>query len=269
MPETGATSLIDTHCHLDPQYFPAGPDEALARAEAAGIRGFVVVGVGRDLAPARAAVALAKRLPDRIGSAVGVHPHDAVTLDDAAHAELSTLVREPEVVAVGEIGLDYHYDHSPRGTQREVFARLIQLAREVKKPIVVHTRSAPADTLEVLEQEGARDVGGVIHCFSEDRAFAERALDLDFDVSFSGIVTFKSSAAIQDVARWAPLDRILVETDSPYLAPVPLRGKPCEPAFVVHTARRVAELRNMPFEALCEATSANAERRFRRRFLPG
>lgn len=269
MPETGATSLIDTHCHLDPQYFPAGPDEALARAEAAGIRGFVVVGVGRDLAPARASVALAKRLPDRIGSAVGVHPHDAVTLDDAAHAELSMLVREPEVVAVGEIGLDYHYDHSPRGTQREVFARLIQLAREVKKPIVVHTRSAPADTLEVLEQEGARDVGGVIHCFSEDRAFAERALDLDFDVSFSGIVTFKSSAAIQDVARWAPLDRILVETDSPYLAPVPLRGKPCEPAFVVHTARRVAELRNMPFEALCEATSVNAERRFRRRFLPG
>ena len=269
MPETGATSLIDTHCHLDPQYFPSGPDEVLARAEAVGIRGFVVIGVGRDLAPARAAVALAKRLPDRIGSAVGVHPHDAVTLDDAAYAELAELAKEPEVLAVGEIGLDYHYDHSPRETQREVFARLIHLARDVKKPIVVHTRSAPADTLEVLEREGARDVGGVIHCFSEDRAFAERALDLGFDISFSGIVTFKSSAAIQDVARWAPLDRVLVETDSPYLAPVPLRGKPCEPAFVVHTARRVAELRNMPFETLCEATSVNAERRFRRRFLPG
>ncbi len=269
MPETGATSLIDTHCHLDPQYFPSGPDDVLARAEAVGIRGFVVIGVGRDLAPARAAVALAKRLPDRIGSAVGVHPHDAVTLDDAAYAELAELVKEPEVLAVGEIGLDYHYDHSPREKQREVFARLIHLARAVDKPIVVHTRSAPADTLEVLEREGARDVGGVIHCFSEDRAFAERALDLGFDISFSGIVTFKSSAAIQDVARWAPLDRVLVETDSPYLAPVPLRGKPCEPAFVVHTARRVAELRNMPFETLCEATSVNAERRFRRRFLPG
>lgn len=277
MPETGASpssaaalnSLIDTHCHLDPQYFPAGPEEVLARAAAVGVRGFVVIGVGKDLAPARAAVELAKRLPDRIGSAVGVHPHDAVSLDDAAHAELVALVKEPEVLAVGEIGLDYHYDHSPRETQREVFARLIQLAKDAKKPIVVHTRNAPDDTLEILAREGACDVGGVIHCFSEDRAFAERALDLGFDISFSGIVTFKSSVAIQDVARWAPLDRILVETDSPYLAPVPLRGKSNEPAFVVHTARRVAELRNMPFEALCEATSENAERRFGRRFLSG
>jgi TatD DNase family protein len=258
--------LIDTHCHLDPQYFPAGPDEALARAAAVGIRGFVVVGVGQDLAPARAAVALAKRVPERIGAAVGIHPHDAVTYDIAAHTELALLAAEPEVVAVGEIGLDYHYEHSPRETQRDVFARLVNLAREVKKPIVVHTREAPADTIEILAKEGARDVGGVIHCFSEDRAFADRALDLGFYISFSGIVTFKSAVAIQDVARWAPLDRILVETDSPYLAPVPLRGKPCEPAYVVHTARRVAELRNMPFEALCEATSANAERRFGRPF---
>jgi TatD DNase family protein len=258
--------LVDTHCHLDPQYFPEGPDAALARAEAVGICGFVVIGVGRDLAPARAAVDLARRQPARIASAVGVHPHDAVTLDDAAYAELAELARAPEVVAVGEIGLDYHYDHSPRDTQRGVFARLVSLAREVQKPIVVHTRSAPADTLDVLEREGARDVGGIIHCFSEDRAFAARAFDLGFDVSFSGIVTFKSSAAIQDVATWAPLDRILVETDSPYLAPVPLRGKPCEPAYVVHTARRVAELRGIPLEALAEATTANAERRFRRGF---
>jgi TatD DNase family protein len=259
-------SLIDTHCHLDPQYFPSGPDEVLARAEAVGIRGFVVVGVGRDLAPARAAVELARRLPGRIGAAVGVHPHDAVTLDDAALTELRSLGAAPEVVAVGEIGLDYHYDHSPREKQKEVFARLIHLARELRKPIVIHTRSAPDDTIEILRSEGAGEVGGVIHCFSEDRPFAERALDLGFDLSFSGIVTFKSAAAIKDVARWAPLDRILVETDSPYLAPIPLRGKPCEPAYVVHTARCVAELRGMPFEALCEATSENAERRFRRTF---
>ncbi len=258
--------LVDTHCHLDPQYFPNGPDEPLERARAAGVAGFVVVGVGRDLAPARAAVALAKRLPERTGAAVGVHPHDATTLDDAAYEELARLSREPEVVAVGEIGLDYHYDHSPRDVQRAVFARLVGLAREVKKPIVVHTRSAPADTLDILDREGARDVGGVIHCFSEDRPFAERALDLGFDISFSGIVTFKNSVAIQDVARWAPLDRIVVETDSPYLAPVPFRGKPCEPAHVVHTARRVAELRSMPFEALAETTSANAARLFRRSF---
>lgn len=260
--------FVDTHCHLDPQYFPSGPDDVLARARAAGVHGFVVVGVGSDLAPARAAVALAKRIPERVGAAVGIHPHDASTLTDASYDELADLAAQPEVAAVGEIGLDYHYDHSPRDVQRAAFARLVGLARAVKKPIVVHTRSAPADTIEILGREGARDVGGVIHCFSEDRAFAEKALDLGFDISFSGIVTFKSSAAIQEVAKWAPLERIVIETDSPYLAPVPLRGKPCEPAFVVHTARRVAELRGIAPEALAEATSANAERLFRRTFAP-
>ena len=170
------------------------------------------------------------------------------------------------MVAVGEIGLDYHYDHSPRDVQRDVFARLVGLAREVGKPIVVHTREAAEDTLTVLEREGARDVGGIIHCFSEDRAFAKRALDLGFDVSLSGIVTFKNASAVQDVAAWAPLDRILVETDSPYLAPVPHRGKKCEPEMIVHTAHRVAELRGMAPQELAEATTANAERRFAKRF---
>jgi TatD DNase family protein len=258
--------LVDTHCHLDPQYFPAGPDEVLERARAAGVGGFVVIGVGTDLAPARAAVALAKRLTDRAGAAIGVHPHDAITLDDAAYDELAKLAAEPEVVAIGEIGLDYHYDHSPRDVQKATFARLVGLARALKKPIVIHTRNAPADTIDILTQEGARDVGGVIHCFSEDQPFAEKALDLGFDVSFSGIVTFKSSLAVQQVARWAPLDRILVETDSPYLAPIPKRGKPNEPAYVIHTARRVAELRSMSLEALAEATTVNAERAFRRSF---
>lgn len=258
--------IVDTHCHLDPQYFPAGPDDVLTRARAAGVHGFVVVGVGQDLAPARAAVALAKRMPERVSAAVGIHPHDATTLTDASFAELSVLAREAEVAAVGEIGLDYHYDHSPREVQRAAFAKLVGLAREVKKPIVVHTREAAADTIDILRSEGAKDVGGVIHCFSEDRAFAEKALDLGFDVSFSGIVTFKNAAAIHEVAKWAPLDRIVVETDSPYLAPVPLRGKPCEPSYVIHTARRVAELRNIPLEALAEATTVNAERLFRRAF---
>ena len=258
--------LVDTHCHLDPQYFPAGPDEVLERARAAGVGGFVVIGVGTDLAPARAAVALAKRVSDRAGAAIGVHPHDAVTLDDAAFEELSRLAAEPEVVAIGEIGLDYHYDHSPRDVQKATFARLVGLARSLKKPIVIHTRNAPADTLDILTQEGARDVGGVIHCFSEDQPFAEKALDLGFDLSFSGIVTFKSSLSVQQVARWAPIDRVLVETDSPYLAPIPKRGTPNEPAYVVHTAKRVAELRGIPFEVLARATTANAERAFRRSF---
>ena len=258
--------LVDTHCHLDPHYFPEGPDGAIARARAAGVIGFVVVGVGADLTQARAAVALARQHNDRIGAVVGVHPHDASSLDDATYAELATLVALPEVVAVGEMGLDYHYDHSPRDVQRRVFARLVALARAHAKPIVIHTREAAADTLEVMTAEGARDVGGVIHCFSEDRAFAERALDLGFDLSFSGIVTFKSAASVHDVAAWAPLDRILVETDSPYLAPVPMRGKACEPAYVAHTAARVAALRNMPLGDLANATTANAERCFGRTF---
>ncbi len=147
-----------------------------------------------------------------------------------------------------------------------MFARFIALARATGKPIVVHTREAAADTLELLASEGARDVGGIIHCFSEDRPFAEKALDLGFDLSFSGIVTFKSARAIQDVAAWAPLDRVLVETDSPYLAPIPLRGKPCEPAYVVHTARHVAALRGIDLATLAAATHANSERRFRRAF---
>jgi TatD DNase family protein len=258
--------LVDTHCHLDAHYFPDGPDDVLARAHAAGVFGFVVIGVGKDLAPAHAAIALAKRIPEQIAAVVGVHPHDASTLCDVTCAELTHLARAPEVVAVGEIGLDYHYDHSPREIQKATFAKLIALAREVKKPIVVHTRSAAADTLDILTQEGARDVGGVIHCFSEDRAFAKRALDLGFYVSFSGIVTFKTSVAIQDVAAWAPLDRILVETDSPYLAPIPKRGKPNEPSYLVHTAQRIADLRGIPLPELAEATTRNAERAFGRSF---
>jgi TatD DNase family protein len=188
-----------------------------------------------------------------------VHPHDAAR---DAELELTDLLAEPRVLAVGEVGLDYHYDHSPRELQADVFRKYIACARAVKKPLIIHTRSAPDDTLSLLETEGARDVGGVIHCFSEDRAFAARALDLGFYLSFSGIVTFKNARAIQDVAAWAPADRILVETDSPYLAPVPVRGKKCEPAFVVHTGRFVAELRKLELEAFAQLTTENARRCF-------
>jgi TatD DNase family protein len=253
--------LIDTHCHLDPSYFAEGADPVMARARAAGVIGFITIGVGRDLEPARRAAELAQAHAD-VWATVGVHPHDAGTLDDAGFAELSQLARAERVVAVGEVGLDYHYMRSPQAEQHAVFRRFVALAREARKPIVVHTREAAADTLAILEEEGAREVGGVIHCFSEDRAFAARALDLGFDLSFSGIVTFKTAQAIKDVAAWAPGDRILVETDSPYLAPVPFRGKKCEPAHVVYTAKHVAELRGESFDALAERTTANARRRF-------
>ena len=251
--------LIDTHCHLDGQYFPEGADETLARARSAGVTGFVCVGVG-SLEQTEAALALAARRLD-VWATVGVHPHDAASLDAGLEAELRRCAAAPRVVAIGEIGLDFHYDHSPRERQKEVFRRFIQVAREQKLPIVVHTRSAAEDTLQILAEESARDVGGLIHCFSEDKAFATRALDLGFDLSFSGIVTFKRALAIQEVAAWAPADRILVETDSPYLAPIPLRGKRCEPAYVLHTARFVAGLRGIPLEELAQLTSQNAERR--------
>ena len=252
--------LIDTHCHLDAGYFGEGADAVIERARAEGVIGFVAVGVGRDLEPARSAVALAARRPD-VWATVGVHPHDAASLDDAGFAELEALAGAPRVVAVGEIGLDYHYLRSPKEAQQAVFRRFIALARAVKKPIVIHTREAAADTLAILEEEGAREVGGVIHCFSEDRPFAERALALGFDLSFSGIVTFKTAVAIKEVAAWAPGDRVLVETDSPYLAPVPFRGKKCEPMHVVHTARHVAALRGEELDAFAARTTENARRR--------
>jgi TatD DNase family protein len=250
--------LIDTHCHLDGEYFPEGPDETLARAQSAGVTGFVCVGVG-SLLQTQAALALAARRPD-VWATVGVHPHDAASCDAALEAELARLAAAPRVVAIGEIGLDFHYDHSPRPQQEQIFRRFIQLARELKKPIVVHTRTAAEETLQILAEENARDVGGLIHCFSENKPFATRALDLGFDLSFSGIVTFKRALDIQEVAAWAPADRILVETDSPYLAPIPLRGKRCEPAYVLHTARFVAGLRGIPLEELAQQTSQNAQR---------
>lgn len=253
--------LIDSHCHLDGGGHP-GADESLVRARAAGVSAFLVVGVGPTLDAARFAVELAERRDD-VRAVVGVHPHDASVLTDEMLAELEAIAQNPRVAAVGEMGLDYHYMSSPREAQQEAFRRQIALARRVRKPIVVHTREAPADTIAILAEEGARDVGGVIHCFSEDRPFAEKALDLDFDLSFSGIVTFKSAAPVHDVAAWAPADRILVETDSPYLAPVPLRGKPCEPAFLVHTVRRVAALRGRPADEIALSTAENTRRRFR------
>lgn len=253
--------LFDTHCHLDSGHFPEGADAVLERAVAGGVGAFACIGVG-SLALAEEAVALSERRADVVAT-VGVHPHDASTFDATLEAELEALAGRERVVAFGEVGLDYHYDLSPRDAQKDVFRRSIALARRLEKPLVIHTREAPEDTLSILEEESARDVGGIIHCFSEDRAFAARALDLGFLLSFSGIVTFKTALAIKDVAAWAPEDRVLVETDSPYLAPVPMRGKRCEPSLVVHTARHLAELRGVSPERLAETTRGNAERVFR------
>jgi TatD DNase family protein len=253
--------LVDTHCHVIDDAFAEGPDAVLERALGEGVTAFVCVGVG-GLEAARRAVQLAERRADVVAT-VGIHPHDASSWAPELERELVGLLAHERVVAVGEVGLDHHYDHSPRDAQERCFRRFVSLARELRKPLVIHTRSAKRETLDVLREEGARDVGGVIHCFSEDVEFARAALELGFYLSFSGIVTFKNAESVQAAARFAPADRILLETDAPYLAPVPVRGKRCEPAFVVHTARRVAELRGVVVEALIQQTGENARALFR------
>lgn len=252
--------LIDTHCHLDAHSTEGTTDDVITRAQSAGVGAFIAIGVGGEQ-HLLDVLELVEERPYVVATA-GVHPHDAASCTPELESQIEAALSNPKVVAVGEVGLDYHYDHSPREQQAEVFRRYIALAKRVNKPLVIHTRSAADDTLDILQREGARDVGGVIHCFSEDRAFAARALDMDFDLSFSGILTFKSARSIQEVAAWAPSSRILVETDSPYLSPVPLRGKRCEPAFMLHTARRLAELRGESEQLIAEQTTQNACRRF-------
>ena len=249
--------LVDAHCHL-----PGSPQEKeqleamLGRARAAGVNGFVAVGT--DVEDAAGVLALAKGNP-AIQASLGVHPHEARTWDAASEARLSRLLEDPAVRFVGETGLDWHYDLSPREDQERAFRAQIRLARRHGKPLMIHTREAAGDTLRILREEGAEAVGGVIHCFSEDKAFAARALDLGFHLSFSGILTFKRAEPIQEVAAWAPEDRILVETDTPYLAPVPFRGKPNEPAYVRHVAERLAALRGISFTRVAEVTTRNLE----------
>ncbi len=249
--------LVDVHCHLlgsEPDQ--QKPEALLARARRAGVSGFVAVAT--DLREAPAVLDLARRTPD-VRACLGLHPHEAAAWEPGTSEALEALLADPAVLFVGETGLDWHYDFSPRESQEEAFRAQIRLARKLHKPLMIHTREAPEATLRILEEEGAEAVRGIIHCFSEDRAFARRALDLGFCLSFSGILTFKKAEAIQDVAAWAPADRLLVETDTPYLAPAPHRGKPNEPAHVTLVAAKLASLRGMSAEAVGELTTRNLE----------
>jgi TatD DNase family protein len=254
--------LFDTHCHLDDPRLHEELDAVLDRAKAAGVRRITTIGCAHDVASVKSAVDIAQQHPDWISATVGVHPHDAKDLDDATCDAIRAAGSDSTVVAIGETGLDFHYDHSPRDTQLEAFRKQIEIAKELAKPLVIHTRSAPKETLQVLREERAGDVGGIIHCFSEDAPFAAAALDLGFISSFSGIVTFKKAIAVQEAAKKQPADAILIETDAPYLAPIPKRGKRNEPAYVAHTAKCIAELRGEDLEALAEATYRNALRIF-------
>ncbi len=249
--------LVDAHCHLTGSYLAVDQVEAtLVRARAQGVTGFIAVGT--DLVDSRAVLDLAARIPD-VQASLGVHPHEAKSWSPEVESALGKMLTDPSVRFVGETGLDWHYDLSPRDAQERAFRAQIRLAKALGKPLMIHTRSAPDATLRILEEEGAAAVRGIIHCFSEDRAFAVRALDLGFYLSFSGITTFRKAEAVRDVAAWAPADRILVETDAPFLAPVPYRGKPNEPGFVRFTAQAVADLRGIPSLKLAELTTRNLE----------
>ena len=241
---------FDSHCHVHDERIPDGVDGAVEAARAAGVHAMVTVGC--DRATSLAAIEVAARFDD-VHATVGLHPHEASHGVDS----IVDLLDTPGVVAVGEAGLDYYYDHSPRDVQQVAFAAQIQLAHQRRLPLIIHTRDAWDDTFDILRAEGTPE-RTVFHCFTGGPDEARRGLDLGATLSFSGIVTFKGAPEVQAAARECPLERMLIETDSPYLAPVPHRGKPNRPAWVPHVGRFIADLRDVDPAAVADATSTNA-----------
>jgi TatD DNase family protein len=254
--------LLDSHAHLTFRDFRKDLAAILDRAKEAGLIGIVTIGSGGGANAFDPAVELAAE-HDWIWATVGLHPHDAQFMSTEIDEQLASAALREEVVAIGEAGLDYHYDNSPRDIQREVFRRQLQLAREVDKPIVVHTRSAEDETLAIVDEVGLGPAGGVVHCFSGGPAFAQAMLERGFHLSFSGIVSFPKADEVREAALLAPDDRIMIETDSPYLAPVPHRGRRNEPAYVARVAAVLAEARGVSEEDIARITTANTSRLFR------
>jgi TatD DNase family protein len=254
--------LIDSHAHLDFEDYQQDLDEVIARARAAGLERIVCVGLWRRPGDFGNALALAAREPAFFAATIGIHPHEAAKVPEPDWQAAEALARDPRVVAVGETGLDFHYDHSPRDVQEAAFRRSLRTAHAAAKPVVVHVREADEVCARVLREEGVPGAGGVIHCFTGDAAAARAYLALGLHISVAGIVTFKTAEAIREAVRIVPRDRLLVETDSPFLAPIPYRGKRNEPAYVVETAKRVAELWETSLDEVGRVTSENARRLF-------
>ncbi|MFN0085281.1 MAG: TatD family hydrolase [Blastocatellia bacterium] len=258
--------LIDSHAHLDVPQYDGDRVEVIARARAAGVELLLEI-CGSDVG--KGSLDGGMRLVEEhafIYGAIGLHPHEASLYDEALEAALLDFSRRPKIIAWGEIGLDYHYDNSPRETQRRVFRRQLELALQRRLPAIIHTREADDDTIAILregwaDRDGA-EIGGIIHCFTGTQSLADAALGMGFHISFSGVVTFKAAEDLREVARSVPLDRLLVETDCPYLAPIPYRGKRNEPAYVVETAKRLAELRGISLDELARVTTGNFKRLF-------
>jgi TatD DNase family protein len=250
-----APDLFDTHAHLHFPEFAADLDAVLERARAAGVRRILTIGT--DVSTSRAAAALAVREPD-VWAAVGIHPHEAADADDAALAEIERLAGSPRVVAIGETGLDFFRNLAPREAQERALRDQLALARRTRKPVLIHCREAHEETLGLLGAADVREHGGIMHCFSGDVAIARRCLDLGLLVSLAGPVTYPKPGALPEVARFVPADRLVVETDCPFLPPQPYRGKRNEPAYLAITATRVAELRGEPLAELAARMSENA-----------
>ncbi|RMD83870.1 MAG: TatD family deoxyribonuclease [Candidatus Dadabacteria bacterium] len=257
--------LVDTHCHLADEAFDSDRPAVVERARRAGVTRIVAVGGGGPIEHSEKSAALAAADP-AIRATAGIHPHDAAGYDDAVEARIEKLLAKPEVVAVGETGLDFYYENSPRAAQRAVLARQLALAERYRLPVVLHCRNAEAELLDVLRAERQPPIAGVVHCFTGDYETARRYLDLGLCISLTGIITFKKATALREVVRRLPLERIMVETDAPYLAPEPHRGRRNEPAHVALIARFLAELTGRPFEEVAATTTAVAERLF---FRPG
>jgi TatD DNase family protein len=255
--------LIDSHAHLDSDDYSADLDAVVARARAAGVERIVCVGLWRAPGSFGNALELAARDPGFFSATVGIHPHECARVPEEDWARHEALARDLLVVAVGETGLDFHYDHSPRRAQEASFRRSLAIARGAGKPVVVHVREADQACARILQEERVPEAGGVIHCFTGDARAARAYLDLGLHISVAGVVTFRTAEAIREAVRIVPRDRLLVETDCPFLAPVPHRGRRNEPAFVVETARKVAELWGTTLEEVAAATTANVKRLFR------
>lgn len=252
--------LIDSHAHLDFEDYAADLDAVIGRARAAGVGRVVLVGLWRAPGSFGNALELAARMPELFSATVGIHPHEAARVPEEDWARHDALARDPRIVAVGETGLDFHYDLSPRDAQEAAFRRSLRTAAVAGKPVVVHVREADDVCARVLREEGVPAAGGVIHCFTGDWPAARAYLDLGLYISVAGIVTFRTAEAIREAVRNVPRDRLLVETDSPFLAPVPYRGKRNEPAYVARTAEKVAEVWGVPVEEVAATTTANARR---------
>ncbi|AKG03274.1 MULTISPECIES: TatD family hydrolase [Salimicrobium] len=251
--------LFDTHVHLNADQFEEDRDETIRRAREAGVEYMTVVGFDRKTIPKALEIA---ESDENIYAAVGWHPVDAVDMTEEDLEWIESLADHPKVVAIGEMGLDYHWDKSPEDVQKEVFKKQIALAKRVNLPIIIHNREATEDIIEVLEQENAEDVGGIMHCYNGPVEYAERAIDMNFMISLGGPVTFKNATLPKEVAKAVDMKHLLVETDAPFLAPHPNRGKRNEPAWVKLVAEQIAELKELSYEEVAETTTENAKKFF-------